>query len=60
MISLASRPYRRETDVAAVVPTAWHPEQDAAPGGAAEAASAGTADATTVATPIAMRNAFII
>ena len=60
MISLASRPYSREIDDAAVVPAAWQPEQDVAPGGGAEAASAGALDAITVATPNAMRKAFII
>ena len=56
MISLASRPFSRLIDV----PVPWQPEQDAAPGGGAEAASAGMADAMTAATDIAMREAFII
>jgi hypothetical protein len=37
----------------------WQPEQDAAPGGGAEAAGAGTPDATIIAKLNAMRSAFI-
>ena len=39
--------------------TGWQPEQDAAPGGGSEAASTGRLHATTVAIPMATRNAFI-
>src|SRR5882757_3888083 len=59
MISPASRPYSRETDPAAAAPVVWQPEQDVAPGGGSEAASAGRLDATTVAIATATRSAFI-
>ena len=57
VISPASRPFSRGMRLAA--PAEWQPEQEAAPGGGAEAAITGTPDATIIAKPNAMRSAFI-
>jgi hypothetical protein len=59
MISPASRPYSRETELAVAAPAAWQPEQAAAPGGGSEAASSGVLDATAAAIPTATHNAFM-
>src|SRR5215204_6055622 len=59
MISPASRPYSRDTEEAEVAPAGWQPEQDAAPGGGREAASAGMPDAAIVAIPSMTGHVFI-